>query len=84
METAGGDQSAQHKKTIIEPTEHCSTDNSHQGINSQSQQSYVTHSTNEGRHRALLLIAIIQMCNRNGYILSVVVHCWTHVVKPVP
>jgi hypothetical protein len=70
VETAGDDQSTQHKKTISEPAEHCSIDSSHQGINSHPQQSCVTHSTEEGTHQALLLTAIIQMCNWNEYIYS--------------
>jgi len=67
VETAGDDHSTQHKMTISELAEYCSIDSSHQGINSQPQQSCVTHSTKEGTHRALLLRAIIQVCNRNGY-----------------
>jgi hypothetical protein len=68
METAGDDKSTQHKKTISEPAEHSSIDSSHQGINTQPQQSCVTYSTKEGTHRAVLLTVIIQVCNRNGYI----------------
>jgi hypothetical protein len=65
-ETAGENQSAQHKKTVSEPAQHCSINSIHQGISSHAQQSYVAHSTKEGIHQVLLLTAIIQVCNETG------------------